>query len=75
MQDTIAKHGKPAEVLGYRLGGAKAISIGERYSVPTTTFNPLLGKTFSAGDRPQTPGGYSVKRSKRRVNTDSPGRV
>ena len=49
MQDTIAKHGKPSEVLGYSLGGAKAISIGERYSVPTTTFNPLLGKTFSTG--------------------------
>ena len=48
MEDTIAKHGRIQEVMGYSLGGAKAIQMGELYAVPQSTlFNPLLGTRFT----------------------------
>jgi len=47
VQDTIDKYGKPEEFHGFSLGGMKAIKMGERYNVQTTTFNPLLGNTFT----------------------------
>lgn len=32
------------ELLGYSLGGAKAISLGDKYGIDTNTFNPLVGR-------------------------------
>ena len=32
------------EILGYSLGGAKAIRLGDKYGIDTKTFNPLIGK-------------------------------
>lgn len=32
------------ELLGYSLGGAKAMSLGDKYGLDTTTFNPLVGR-------------------------------
>ena len=41
-----AKYGNNVdELLGYSLGGAKALSLGDKYGIDTTTFNPLVGKT------------------------------
>jgi len=32
------------ELLGYSLGGAKAMSLGDKYNIDTNTFNPLIGR-------------------------------
>ena len=32
-------------ISGYSLGGGTAIHLGSEYNIPTTTFNPLLGKS------------------------------
>ena len=33
------------EIIGYSLGGAKALTLGDKYGIDTTTFNPLVGKS------------------------------
>ena len=40
------KYGSPNELLGYSLGGNKAITLGNKYGVETTTFNPFLGQNL-----------------------------
>lgn len=40
------KYGSPNELLGYSLGGNKAITVGNKYGVETTTFNPFLAQNF-----------------------------
>ena len=38
------KYGRlPNRLVGYSLGGAKSLYLGNRYNIPTTTFNPLVG--------------------------------
>jgi hypothetical protein len=32
------------ELLGYSLGGAKSLNLGDKYGIDTTTYNPLIGK-------------------------------
>ena len=32
------------ELLGYSLGGAKAITLGDKYGIDSNTFNPLVGR-------------------------------
>lgn len=44
MDQVIAKYGKPNEIIGYSLGGNKGIFMGDKYNIPTTTFNPFLAK-------------------------------
>ncbi|KAL1527396.1 hypothetical protein AB1Y20_016064 [Prymnesium parvum] len=39
-------YGKPSELLGYSLGGAKAMSMGSQFGIESTTFNPFLGKNL-----------------------------
>jgi len=34
----------PNELLGYSKGGAGALHIGDNFKIPTTTFNPFIGK-------------------------------
>lgn len=38
-----SKYGQVDELMGYSLGGAKALTMGERFSIKSTTFNPFLG--------------------------------
>ena len=40
------KYGVPNELVGYSLGGAKAITLGTKIGINTTTFNPFLGKNL-----------------------------
>ena len=42
------KYGVPNELLGYSLGGNKAITMGNLKGIDTTTFNPFLGKNLLA---------------------------
>ena len=44
MDQVISKYGKPSEIVGYSLGGNKAIYVGDKYNIQTTTFNPFLAK-------------------------------
>ena len=41
-----AKYGDVSEVLGHSRGGTIAMTVGDKYSVDTTTFNPFLGKNL-----------------------------
>lgn len=39
------KYGKlPNELLGYSKGGAHAMAMGDRFGIPTTSYNPLVGR-------------------------------
>lgn len=40
------QYGAPNELLGYSLGGNKAMTIGNKFGIDTTTFNPFLGKNL-----------------------------
>lgn len=40
------KYGAPSELIGYSLGGNKAMYLGNKSNIPTTTFNPFLGKNL-----------------------------
>lgn len=42
------KYGAPNELLGYSLGGNKAITMGNAHGIDTLTFNPFLGKNLLA---------------------------
>ena len=48
IEEVNAKYKRlPVELLGFSLGGGKSIAMGEEYGISTTTFNPLLGVTFT----------------------------
>ena len=53
MKDVISKYGKPEETVGFSLGGAKAIRMGEEFGVPSTTFNPFITAKEVFGGRPK----------------------
>ena len=38
------KYGAVSELLGYSKGGAHAMALGDHFKVPSTTFNPLVGR-------------------------------
>ena len=40
------KYGAPSELIGYSLGGNKAMYLGNKSKIPTTTFNPFIGKNL-----------------------------
>ena len=40
------KYGAPNELLGYSYGGTKAMTLGDKVGIDTTTFNPFLGKNL-----------------------------
>ena len=50
------KYGAPNELIGYSLGGNKAILLGDANGIPSTTFNPFLGKSLvsSSSEVPHT---------------------
>ena len=40
-----AKYGRlPTELLGYSKGGAHAMAMGDRFGIPSTSYNPLVGR-------------------------------
>ena len=43
------KYGAPSELVGFSLGGGKALSLGEKFSISTTVFNPFIGKSLIQG--------------------------
>jgi hypothetical protein len=40
------RYGSPNELLGYSLGGNKAMTMGNKFNIDTTTYNPFLGKNL-----------------------------
>ena len=39
------KYGKlPTEILGYSMGGAHAMAMGDHFRIPSTIYNPLVGR-------------------------------
>ena len=40
------KYGVPNELVGYSFGGTKAMTLGDKLGIDTTTFNPFLGKNL-----------------------------
>ena len=49
-----SRYGQIDELLGYSLGGNKAVSMGNLHNIPSTTFNPFLGKSLYKGSPPKT---------------------
>ena len=45
-----AKYGSVEHLGGYSRGGGMAISLGNKYNVPSTTFNPLVGPRHLLGN-------------------------
>ena len=41
-----AKYGNVSELMGHSRGGTLAMTVGDKYSVDTTTFNPFLGRNL-----------------------------
>ena len=46
----------PDELLGYSKGGAHALAMGDEFKIPSTTFNPLIGRkqVLSTSEVPHT---------------------
>ena len=45
------KFGAPSELVGFSLGASKAITLGSKHSIHTTTFNPFIGKNLIQSSR------------------------
>jgi hypothetical protein len=54
------------ELLGYSLGGAKAISLGDKYNIDSNTFNPLIGRNHVTAQE------TSAKHTVHRTTEDMP---
>jgi len=51
LQRTLSKYGSIEHLGGYSRGGGIALSLGNKYNIPSTTFNPLVGpKTISSSN-------------------------
>ena len=45
IEDIYTKYGKlPTELLGYSKGGAHAMAMGDHFRIPSTSYNPLVGR-------------------------------
>lgn len=42
LRKVIAEYGKPNELIGFSLGGNRAISLGSTYKIPVQAFNPFI---------------------------------
>lgn len=51
IQKTINKYGRENldHLTGYSLGGTKALSMGQKYNIESTTFNPFIGERLARG--------------------------
>ncbi len=54
LQRTLSKYGSVEHLGGYSRGGGMALSLGNKYNIPTTTFNPLVGSKTIAGSNSTT---------------------
>jgi hypothetical protein len=54
------------ELIGYSLGGAKAISLGDKYNIDSNTFNPLIGRNHVTSQE------TSAKHTVHRTTEDMP---
>jgi len=54
LQRTLTKYGSVENLGGYSRGGGIALSLGNKYNIPTTTFNPLVGPKTIAGSNTTT---------------------
>ncbi len=54
LQRTLGKYGSVEHLGGYSRGGGMALSLGNKYNIPTTTFNPLVGPKTIAGSNSTT---------------------
>ena len=43
LQSAMAKYGTVEHIGGYSRGGGMALSLANKYNIPSTTFNPLIG--------------------------------
>jgi hypothetical protein len=48
------KYGSPNELVGYSLGGTKAMTLGNKHGIDTTTFNAFTGKNLLASESTAT---------------------
>jgi hypothetical protein len=68
----------PEELIGFSLGGNKAITIGAELKIPSTTFNPLIGDEIVSGGKifgdhtilrtPTDPASLNIARGKNNFN-------
>ena len=68
----------PEELIGFSLGGNKAITIGAELKIPSTTFNPLIGDEIVRGGKifgdhtilrtPTDPASLNIARGKNNFN-------
>ena len=51
MKNVIEKYGKEnvESLTGYSLGGTKALTMGQKYGIESTTYNPFIGKRLARG--------------------------
>ena len=57
IEDIQRKYNRlPDELLGYSKGGAHALAMGDEFKIPSTTFNPLIGRkqVLSKSEVPHT---------------------
>ena len=54
LQRTLTKYGSVEHLGGYSRGGGMALNLGNKYNIPTTTFNPLVGPKAIAGSHSTT---------------------
>ena len=57
IQSAIDKYGKENvnELVGYSLGGAKSLLLGDEFNIKSTTFNPLIGYNSMKASTTATP--------------------
>lgn len=56
-------YGQPSQLIGYSLGGNKALYFGMRNGISTTTFNPFLGKNLLFSTDPTGEASHEVFRT------------
>lgn len=54
LQKTLTKYGSIDHLGGYSRGGGMALHFGNKYNIPTTTFNPLIGPNALANSHSTT---------------------
>jgi hypothetical protein len=48
-QEAVDKYGSVEHISGFSKGGGKALYMGQKYDVPSTTFNPVIGTKTARG--------------------------
>jgi 23S rRNA maturation mini-RNase III len=48
-EGAVNKYGSVEHISGYSLGGGKSLYLGQKYDVPSTAFNPVIGNKTARG--------------------------